>query len=412
MNILLLNQYYPPDLAPTGGYLHDLAKRLAARGHQVRVLASRTSYNGDHRYAGRETMDGVEIRRIGGLNVGRRRLLLKACDYAWFLLRLAARLRGLRPAPDFILCLTTPPFAGALVRAFRKRGAAYGHWVMDIYPDVLFAHGMLDAGSWTARRLAGLARYTFGGGAFAIGLGPDMAERIAAYTPPSCRVEAIPLWPPASVEAGAAAAQAARKTRGGADGETVFMYSGNMGLGPRFGEFLGAVEATATDTAIRWVFSGGGKRRAQIERFAASHPDARLELMPYVESERLAAHLLSADVQLMSLDRRWEGCMIPSKLQAICRLGRPILFVGGRDNSPARWIVEYEAGWVVAEDDTDGLRDAVQSARNPAERARRGAGAQRLAAALFDPVKNGERLCELIEQQRRQGAGAASSGRR
>ena len=176
------------------------------------------------------------------------------------------------------------------------------------------------------------------------------------------------------------------------------MYSGNMGRGHRFGEFLAAAQSTAADPTVRWVFAGGGRRRGDVEQFAAAHPEAGLELQPYADADHLAAHLLSADVHLMSLDKRWEGCMIPSKVQAICQLGRPILFVGGRDNSPARWIEQYEAGWVVDQDDTAGIQAALESARDPFERSRRGANAQRLAREQFDAKRNRNRLCDLIEQ--------------
>ena len=397
MNILLLNQYYPPDVAPTGRYLHDLARRLVARGHRVTVLASRTAYNGDRQYAARETIDGVDVQRVGGLNLGRRHLLLKAVDYAWFLAQLAIRLRRLRPVPDFILCLTTPPFVGALVRACKRRTTRYGHWIMDLYPDVLYAHGMLRPARWPARRLTGLARYAIGGGVFAVGLGDDMAARMQPYAGAS-HVEALPLWPLDTAAPDANAVQALRRERGWQDQDLVMMYSGNMGRGHRFGEFLAAAQSTAADPAMRWVFAGGGMRRAEVEQFAATHPEAGLELQPYVDDDQLATHLLSADVHLMSLDKRWEGCMIPSKVQAICHLGRPILFVGGSNNSPAQWIEQYEAGWVVDQDDTAGIQAALDCARDPAERARRGANAQRLAQEQFDAEKNRNRLCDLIGQ--------------
>ncbi|MBL7076989.1 MAG: glycosyltransferase family 4 protein [Kiritimatiellae bacterium] len=396
MNILLINQYYPPDVAPTGQYLHDLARRLIARGHTVTVLASRSSYNGDVRYGARETIDGIDVRRVGGLNFGRGNLLLKAVEYGWFLARLAVRLRRMRPAADFVLCLTTPPFVGAVARACRRRQSAYGHWIMDLYPDVLFAHDMVKPGSWTARRLAALASYTIGGGAFAVGLGPDMAARLRPYAG-SAQVESIPLWPLTVPEPDDVAVQALRYERGWKETDTVFMYSGNMGLGHRFSEFLATVEATASNPAVRWVFAGGGKRRPEMEAFAAAHPEARLELLPYAPPDQLAAHQLSGDVHLMSLDNRWKGCMIPSKVQAICQLGRPIIFVGGRDSSPAQWIMAYEAGWVVDEMDTAALKDAVESALDPEERAHRGAGARRLAEAAFGAESNANRLCDLIE---------------
>ena len=397
MNILLLNQYYPPDVAPTGCYLHDLARRLVVRGHSVTVLASRTAYNGDRQYAARETIDGVDVQRVGGLDLGRRHLLLKAVDYAWFLLRLAIRLRRLRPVPDFILCLTTPPFIGALVRACKRRSTRYGHWIMDLYPDVLYAHGMLRPASWSARRLAGLARYAIGGGLFAVGLGDDMAARLQPYAG-GRHVEALPLWALNTATPDADAAQILRRERGWQDNDLVMMYSGNMGRGHRFAEFLAAAQSTAADPTVRWVFAGGGMRRREVEQFAAAHPEAGLELQPYVADDQLTAHLLSADVHLMSLDKRWEGCMIPSKVQAICHLGRPILFVGGRANSPARWIEHCEAGWVVNQDDTAGMQAALANIRDPSERSRRGANAERLAREQFDAEKNRNRLCELIEQ--------------
>ncbi len=398
MNVLLLNQYYPPDVAPTGQYLHDLARRLVKRGHEVTVLASRTSYSGCSKYPSRDTIEGVDVQRVGGLNLGRSNLFLRAIEYAWFFLRLAIRLRRVRPVPDFVLCLTTPPFVGALARAFRRHGTAYGHWVMDLYPDVLFAHGMVRPGGWAARRLAALAHYTIGGGVFAVGLGPDMAARLAPYAG-AAHIACLPLWALDEAPIDQDAANALRKERGWAETDTVFMYSGNMGRGHRFGEFLAAIRATADNPAVRWVFAGDGKRRHEIETFAADHPDSNLQLLPYEPADSLAAHQLSGDVHLMSLDNRWKGCMIPSKLQAICRLGRPLILVGGRDISPARWITEYGAGWVVEEGDIAGLKSAVTAALDPAERTRRGEAARHLAAELFDSERNANELCDMIEKQ-------------
>ena len=59
MHIVLVNQYYPPDTAPTGQYLHDLARVLVQRGHRVTVLCSQRAYNGNSQYAAEEQRDGV-----------------------------------------------------------------------------------------------------------------------------------------------------------------------------------------------------------------------------------------------------------------------------------------------------------------------------------------------------------------
>src|SRR5689334_4343145 len=61
MRILLVNQYYPRDLAPTGWALHGLARALVARGHDVDVVCSRRAYGSGESYPRREDLDGVHI---------------------------------------------------------------------------------------------------------------------------------------------------------------------------------------------------------------------------------------------------------------------------------------------------------------------------------------------------------------
>jgi len=71
MRIVLLNQFYPPDVAPTGRYLHDLARELVAQGHHVTVIASRHAYGGGGDFEAREQLDGVEVIRLSGSGFGR-----------------------------------------------------------------------------------------------------------------------------------------------------------------------------------------------------------------------------------------------------------------------------------------------------------------------------------------------------
>src|SRR5262245_48926010 len=65
MRIALLNQFYPPDAAPTGVYLHDLGCELVRRGHQVVAIASRATYDGTA-LPPQAQLDGVEVIRLAG----------------------------------------------------------------------------------------------------------------------------------------------------------------------------------------------------------------------------------------------------------------------------------------------------------------------------------------------------------
>src|SRR6187549_3811463 len=142
MRFLLLNQYYAPDVAPTGQVLADVARTLAARGHEVEVLASRAAYDGGRAHPSREERDGVLVRRLPAPRLGGG-LLGRLSQQSVFLSALTGALAGARRA-DLVLCLTTPPYLGLVARAMANlRGAKHAHWVMDVYPDALAAHGWL-----------------------------------------------------------------------------------------------------------------------------------------------------------------------------------------------------------------------------------------------------------------------------
>jgi hypothetical protein len=63
---------------------------------------------------------------------------------------------------------------------------------------------------------------------------------------------------------------------------------------------------------------------------------------------------------------------LPSKLQASFALGKPVIFVGAPSQDMARWIQHSGGGWLVDECDVPGLLAAVEQAKEPLERAKRG----------------------------------------
>jgi glycosyltransferase involved in cell wall biosynthesis len=395
VRLLLLNQFYPPDVAPTGQFLHDLAGCLAARGHDVHVVCSRRSYDGWERHPGREERDGVHVRRVAALGFGRGRALGRLADYASYL-----GLAGLEalletPRPDVVLAQTTPPYLGLLgAGVARLRGSAFVQWVMDVYPEVLAAHRLARPGGMVYRMLQVLTRRQLARARAVVALGPVMAERLGAYLQPDARLEWVPLWGmdgPANDQE-----TKARREAGWAPDELVFLYSGNLGFGHRFGEFLEAARRLGPAGPL-WAFAGTGVRRAEVEAFALAQAAARIRLLPPLDRERLPSRLAAADVHLVSLSSGWQGLIVPSKLQAAFSVGRPVIYVGPPDSDLALWIRESDGGWLVAENDVAGLLSAVAEACRPDERARRGDAGRAYARAQFDRARNTERMAGILE---------------
>ncbi|MGA9777699.1 MAG: glycosyltransferase family 4 protein [Verrucomicrobiia bacterium] len=441
MRVLLLNQFYLPDVAPTGVYLHDLARVLVLRGNQVTMICSRRSYDGTKIFPRSEILDGVEVARLPATGFGRRGFTGKLADYASFYGSLLAALLLTRRRPDLILSLTTPPYIGLLAKLAAKRHRCrHAHWIMDLYPDVMSAHGMARNGM-LIRILQKLTRFQFKGADPVIALGPTMADCVArymqdhatastqsngttdtgsdnrrtvdyrqrtsddqpltsepaAFNGQASTVHWFPLWSNSELLPWPDnEPNPLRAKRQWTPDQVVFLYSGNMGLGHRFGEFLEAARRLGI-SGPRWVFAGDGKRREEVEAVAKSIPKSRIDFLGYVPHDTLRAHLCAADVHLVSLDSAWQGFMVPSKLQGSFAVGRPVIYVGGRKCEIAVWIQESGGGWVIDENDVEGLLKAIQQALDPGERRKRSNAALQFARKHFNLLANCARIAQLLE---------------
>ena len=391
MNVVLVNQFFPPAQAPTGILLGDLAAELVRRGHGVAVIASASGY-GAVRDA--PVPPGVHVVRIGQESRHRNGPASKFADYLAFL-RGARRELARRARPDALLCMTTPPFVGLLGAHERKRnGVPFVLWCMDLYPEALAAHGWLRPWNPLAPMLKALAREERSRAAAVVALGPDMAERLAASG--ARRVQTIPVWSRLEASpAREAEARALRRARGWGADEIVLLYSGNMGRAHRAEEFAALAERLRGGVPrCRFVFSGGGPQRADWERKWGG----LFEFMPAVSGDSCAAHLLAADVHLVSQQPDWTGVVVPSKFPAACALGKPVVFAGPPQSAVGRWLAEAEVGWLLPPGDAGACAQAVRDVPKADVCAAKGANALRLFRQRFTPAENCGKVADLIEQ--------------
>lgn len=410
-HFVLVNQFYAPDMAPTGRVLHDLARTMTTRGHSVTVFCSRRSYVGTDVYPPCEELDRVKVVRLWASGFGRQSFIGKLNDYVTFYAGLAWKLITIRPKPDMILALTTPPYIGLLVRVVSiLRRCLHAHWIMDLYPDVMVSHGILRNDSIFHKFLNAATRSELRGSATTIALGPDMAERVDRHANPgSARSNPVTPWVPMWADPihipWDDESPPPRRDWGWPDDELILLYSGNMGLGHRFEEFLEAIvrisatkrKSPNSGPKVRLAFSGGGKRRVEVEEFAAKNPDVPIDIFPYVSRDELNGHFCSADVLLVSLDPDWDGCMVPSKLQGIFAVGKPVILVGSESSSAGQWVIESQGGWVVPPGDIDALARVIREASDPQERSKRGGAAYMYGRDHFDAERNSLKICQLLE---------------
>ncbi len=358
MRVLLLNQFFHPDLSATAQLASDLAEDLVAGGIEVTALATRGGYLGGDPLPGDETWRGVRIRRVRATSFGKATLARRAGDYASFYAAAAFELLRL-PRHDVVLALTTPPLISALgLAASRARRSRLVYWVQDLYPDVAVAFGALRAGSPAALAMRAASRAVLSRAEGVVVLGEAMRGRVVAAGAVPARVHVVPNWCDAALAPLAHDRNPLRRDRA-RGARFLVMYSGNMGRAHDLETLLAAARLLGDRDDVAFVFLGEGARRPEVERAAANLPNVRLG--PYQPRDRLSQSLSAADVHLVSLAPGLEGLLEPSKLYGAMAAARPVLYVGPSGSEVARTILREGCGRVVANGDAGALASHIRS---------------------------------------------------
>lgn len=406
MRVLLLNQAFHPDVVSTAQMGKDLADHLTRRGHTVTAVASRSIYGQQGAVLPKREDIPVEggvirVRRVGASVFGKAGIIARIADFALFYMLATLRILTL-PKQDVVVCYTTPPFialVGLVTRLLRRSKAVY--WVMDLYPDLPVACGVMKPSALSTRFFEGLNRFLLRRSNATVVLGRCMRDRVIGKKVDAGHVHFIPVWSDLQAvpieEARAAAANPLRNLYS-PDGAFTVMYSGNLGLGHETGTMCDAALRLRDREDIRFVFVGGGKRRGEVEGFIKKHDLPNAKWYEYQPREKLADSLAAADLHLISLKEGVEGIMVPSKLFGIMAVARPSVFVGHPSSEISRVLAESDSGVTIREGDGAGLAAAILGfAGDRARAARMGANARRGLEGRYDRDTACRMWVELLE---------------
>ena len=404
MRILVLSQYFTPEVTASRVRVHAFAAGLAARGHDVEVICEVPSHPAGVVYPGyggrlvdRRSLDGFRVSyvwvRTSPTKTTASRLLLYA-SYAF-----AATALGVsKGRPDVILASSPPlPVAAAAAVIAARHRVPWVFDVRDLWPEAAVVLGELRgrqairAASWLEARLYESATAIL---TVTEPFRSEIAARVGEAKVHLLANGTTRSW----LEVGAAAAPRADERE---DERFVWMYAGNLGIAQGLDT---AIEAAGIlGDGFRLVLLGGGPQREQLATQASSLAGASVEFRDPVQPEVAAAQMRGADALLVSLDAQPElAKFVPSKLFDCCAVGRPVVLAASGE--APRLAGAAGAAIIVAPGDATELAGAVRRLRDdPSERERLADAGRRFASAHLreDQVEGLERLLLAISAGRR-----------
>jgi colanic acid biosynthesis glycosyl transferase WcaI len=367
MNVLITTQVYPPEIHPSALMVAQLARFLAARGHDVTVACGQPHHptgrlpsGWSRRLLRREDDRGVRVLRGWHAVSSSRRIGVRGL--VWLSQALGTACAAVRAPPPHVVVNYGPPLVGPLFGAAlaRARRARLLSVVYDIYPDVAVDGGSVKNGLVIA--VAGRAeRAQYRLSDRILVLSEGFRRRLEGKGVDPQKIVTIPVWLEAD-EITPRDRDTAWRRRHGIGPETqVVLYAGTIGLVSGGHVVIEAAERLRDRREILFLFVGDGQLRDALERAAKAARLPGVRFLPFQPREELADVQASADVSLVTLAPGRGRTSVPSKVLGYLAAARPVVASVDADCDTAETIRAARCGLVVPPGDPGPLAAALEA---------------------------------------------------
>ena len=382
MKLLILTQYYPPEVGAPQNRLSNLASNFAAAGHEVTVLTAMPNYPVGKIQSGyggllkREWQGGVRVIRTFIYPSKSAALIPRLLNYLSFVFSSAVLGSFLLKQTDYLLVESPPLFLGfAGIWLSRLKRARLIFNVSDLWPESAVRLGVVRPDTVACKLALRVESLCYRKAWLVTGQSQSILDDIASRFPGQ---RTLLLSNGADTEAfhpnRRSAEARARLTR---NGEFVVLYAGLHGLAQGLDQVLEAAEVLCSEGDYRFIFIGDGPEKKKLMSKGYQNRCNRVEFMDPVPASDVPALLASADVLLVPLRMHIPGA-VPSKLYEAMASECPTVLVASGE--AADIVQRYEAGLVVEPGDVSSLVRAVRQMRSDPALAKALANNARLAA--------------------------------
>ena len=366
-NVLVINQYYAPDVASSGQLLADLCEGLVLQSHSISVVCAQPSYEMDSSDVSlREQLGGVDVYRTPmGIFRGRSNFILRVIGYLMFLMQAWFKASSLsrREKFDVVITLSNPPFVGVVGALISKfYGIKYLAVVYDIHPDVVQATRWIKLPDLVFSLWNQVAKWSLGHSAKVVVLGEGMKETLVNtkdVKPENVRV--IPVWArpefPETLEQIQYENELDIRTCFNIDPEEfIVLFAGNIGIMQPVDDLLGAAQKCAEEP-VKFIFLGGGVGFEDLRDKTQNLKLNNVLLLRYQPQDVFEGILKESDLCVVTLAKGMEKYSVPSRAFTFMSAGKPII-AAMVDNSDIGSIIrENDCGWI--SNSSSGIADVI-----------------------------------------------------
>lgn len=396
MHVLILAQYYPPDLGGSSTRAHNVARGLTRNGVEATVIAAFPHYpHGvvptDYRWKPyrREQVEGVEVIRTFMMPIESKGLLYRVFTFVTFIL---SSLIGLLLVKDVDVVWAANPdvfslVPGTLYKRVHRCPLVFN--VDDLSMEDVNNLGMMGSRTVAYRLAKTISTALYKGIDAVTPISPGYFNGIAKFGIPRDKMYFI--------RSGVDLEVFKQEEKGRGNKFTV-AYSGSFSVAYDFNQVIRAAELLEDEGVEFWI-QGKGEQGPRIRE--AIH-ESRLSNVILIDAiltrKQVADFLVKADSLILPLkDFNVPYPGISSKLYEYQALGKPIICCS--EGQSAEYIKETRSGVVVKPGDHVALKDTILFLRdNPEAASRQGRSGRRFVEENVGYEQIGKQMIEAVKQ--------------
>ncbi len=362
--LLVVNQFFPPDFAPTGQLIYELVTHLGEKGTLIKVFTGQPAYafNSNNKVNALpiEKINNVIIRRTRATQVSIHKIRGKAFHGLLFTIRAILHLLRNLKRGDILLLTTAPPFLpfiGYLLHLLK--GSPYVCLIYDLYPDVAEELGVVSSENWITKFWNRLNEWTWKQSEQVIVLSSSMKQRILEKQPKLAnKISVISNWSdpnwivPIEKEDNWFAREHNLVQK------FTVLYSGNMGRCHDIKTIL-KTAFSLQHQPIQFIFIGGGPKYQEAQNLIREWGLNNCLFLPYQDKEILPYSLTACDLALVSIEAGMGGIVAPSKFYSLLATGRPIAVICDQQCYLNELVEKNKCGVSFANNDSEGLAQFI-----------------------------------------------------
>jgi glycosyltransferase involved in cell wall biosynthesis len=397
LRVILLSQYFPPEVGATQSRMQAFAEHLAGRGHKVTVIAEFPNHPHGvipKAYRGLLYQDDrsnpYRVLRVWVLASAEKTQLTRMQFYLSYM-TLATAVAPLAGKADVVVATSPPLFTGLAGAAIaRMNRAPLILDVRDLWPAAAVSLGQIS--SKLALRFSESVEHALYREASAVTtvtrpfcehIDQDRSKRSGAILIPNGTLDLF------FAEAG----ETGRRELGVPDDAFLVTFAGMHGIAQGLLSVLDAADRLNSDARI--VFVGDGPLKEQLVGSAESRGLDNVSFHPQVPLEQVPSILAASDALLVPLSSHPTFTQfVPSKMIDSMAAGRPVILSAAGES--ARILERARAGIAVAPEDSAALARAIAwLADHREEGAAMGARGREFARTRLRSVQS-ERLEQVL----------------